>query len=83
MFDVDNRCVTSGNYHTLTIVTPVAQGKEPTDYNSLSNKPSINGVELVGDVDIVDIMTQAGLPDISGVPSAPLTLDELESIVGE
>ena len=81
--DIDNRSVRSGNYHTLTIVTPVAQGKEPTDYNNLNNKPSINGITLIGDLNIVEIMAQAGLPDLSEAPSAPLTDSELNEIIGE
>ena len=76
--DVDHRSVMSGNYHTLTIQTPVADPKEPTDYNNLINKPSINGVELVGDVQI-----DAIIKDYDKIPKAPLTNDDIDDIVGD
>ena len=43
MYNPDIHSVRSGNYHTLTLVTPVAIGKEPGDYDGLTNKPRING----------------------------------------
>jgi hypothetical protein len=61
--EIDNKSVRSGNYHTLTIVTPVATGKEPHDYNLLINKPRLNGIELVGDVSL----EQIGLADLGEV----------------
>ena len=77
--DIDNRSVRSGNYHTLTIVTPVAQGKEPTDYNVLDNKPSINGVELIGDRSLAEL----GIPSFADVPTETLTEEQLEEIVND
>ena len=74
MYDPDIHSVRSGNYHTLTITTPVAMGKEPTDYNNLNNKPKINGVELVGDLSLEDI----GIPDMSDVPTQPLSRRDLD-----
>ena len=79
MYNPDIHSVRSGNVHTLTIATPVAMSKEPGDYNGLSNKPSINGVELVGDMTWEDF----GLPDLSDlseVPTKPLSSSELEQI---
>ena len=79
MYDADVNSVRSGNYHTLVLTTPVAQGKEPGDYDKLRNKPKINSVELVGDLSFEDI----GFPDISDVPTQPLSNSEIDIIVGE
>ena len=76
MYNPDIHSVRSGNYHTLTITTPVAWSKEPTDYDNLTNKPSINGVELSGDLSFEDL----GMPDFSDVPTQALSDDELEEI---
>ena len=76
MYDPDIHSVRSGNYHTLTITTPVALGKEPTDYNNLKNKPSINGVELAGALSLEDI----GIPDLTNVPRETLSDEDLEEI---
>ena len=87
MYDPDIHSVRSGNYHTLTLTTPVAQGKEPGDYNKLFNKPSINGIELVGDTSIGELfdgvsLTEIGLPeDIVNAPTAPLSNEDLDSII--
>lgn len=76
----DSRSVRAGNVHTLTLETPVAISKEPTDYNVLSNKPSINGIELIGNVSL----EQLGIPeDIENVPREHLTQDQLNDIIGE
>ena len=77
--DIDNRSVRSGNYHTLTLVTPVADPKEPTDYNTLINKPSINGIELVGNITLEDI----GISSYEDVPKSSITSDEIDQILEE
>ena len=75
MYNPDIHSVRSGNYHTLTLTTPVAQGKEPGDYDKLENKPKINGVELIGDLSFQDL----GLPEnIENVPTQALSNTELE-----
>lgn len=74
MYDPDIHSVRSGNYHTLTLVTPVAQKEPTTDYTYLKNKPKINGHELVGDSSLADI----GLGD---VPTDPISLTTLEQIL--
>lgn len=76
-YNPDTHSVRSGNYHTLTITTPVAMGKEPTDYNNLKNKPTINGTELVGSLSLEDI----GIPDLTDVPKESLSNEELEEII--
>lgn len=75
--DYDNRSVRSGNYHTLTLVTPIVyDGKEPTDYDSLTNKPSLNGVELSGNLSLEDIGAQpAG--DYASEALTPQDVDEI------
>ena len=77
MYNPDNHCVRSGNQFTLTLTTPIVHdGKEPGDYNKLSNKPRINNVELEGNLSFSDL----GLPDLSSVPTQPLSQDELDEI---
>ena len=81
--DYDTRSVRSGNYHTLTLATPIVHdGKEPSDYNSLYNKPSINGIELIGDMSL-ESLGIASAASIEDVPTEPLTQDELDNIIGE
>lgn len=79
MINYDTHSVRSGNFHTLTITTPVAISKEPTDYDALSNKPKINGVELVGDVGL----DQLGIQPAGNYPSAALTTEEIDEIIDE
>lgn len=45
-----------------------------TDYNELINKPSINGVELVGELTSADLL----IPDITEI-----TYDEIEALLGQ
>lgn len=78
MYDPDIHSVRAGNMFTLTLATPAPEkeGKEPGDYNGLENKPRINGVELVGDVSLEEL----GIPDLSNVPTQPLSNEELDEI---
>ena len=78
MYDSERNSVRSGNMFTLTLTTPAPEkeGKEPGDYEGLTNKPKINGVELVGDLSLQDI----GIPDLSNVPTQPLSNEELDEI---
>lgn len=76
--DYDNKSVRSGNYHTLTLVTPIVHdSKEPTDYNSLFNKPRINGVELVDDVSLEAL----GIQPAGDYASEPLTAEDIDYII--
>ena len=79
MYDTDRHSVRSGNMFTLTLTTPAPEkeGKEPGDYNGLTNKPSINGVELVGNLMLEDI----GIPNLSDVPKEPITNEELDDLL--
>jgi len=73
----DTQSVRKGNYHTLTLATPVAMGDGAgtSDYEKLDNKPVINGVEVVGTLTLEDlgIETDATLQ--------PLTEEELDEIL--
>lgn len=74
METLDIHLVRSSSDHTLTLSTPVAIGGEPGDpqnYETLYNKPSINGVTLVGDV-----TTQ----ELGIVRMIPLTNAEIDEI---
>ena len=78
MYNPDTHSVRSGNMFTLTLTTPAPEkeGKEPGDYEGLTNKPRINGVELVGDVSLEAL----GIPDLSNIPKEPLSNDDLDEI---
>ena len=77
--DYDNRSVRSGNYHTLTLVTPIVHdGKEPSDYNSLINKPAINGVELSGGNHSLE---ELGIQPAGDYASEPLTAEDIDRII--
>lgn len=85
MYDPDIHSVRSGNLFTLTLTTPVPEGgKEPGDYNGLQNKPKINGVEVVGNMQWEDF----GIPDLnqlpnnlSEIPSKALSNNDLDEII--
>ncbi len=76
MYEIDRRSVKSGNMFTLTLATPAPEkdSKEPGDYDGLTNKPTINGVELAGDLSLEDL----GLGD---VPTGPLTTEDLDNLI--
>ena len=63
------------SHHSLELETPVAI----VYYDEIHNKPTINGVEINGDLTLEDL----GLPDFSDAALQPLTIDELEEILAE
>lgn len=74
----DNTSVVNGNYHTLTLATPIVRdGSGTTDYNQLTNKPSIEGVVLEGDLTLDDI----GAQPIGNYPNSPLSDEDLENLI--
>ena len=81
MYNPDTYSARSGNEFTLTLATPAPEkeGKEPGDYEGLYNKPRINGVELVGNMTWSDF----NIPGVSEIPTAPLSNDDLDEIIGE
>ena len=83
MYNSERSSVRSGNMFTLTLATPVAIGKEPGDYDGLTNKPKINGIELVGNMTWEDfgIPDLSQLPtDLSSIPTQPLSNNELDEL---
>ena len=77
MYNPDIHSVRSGNMFTLTLTTPAPEkeGSGSMDYDDIINKPTINGVELSGDLTLEDL----GLGD---VPTSTLTPEELDNIIG-
>ena len=68
MYDYDDTQVINGNTFVLTLDYPIVKdsgGGGTNDYNELINKPSINGVELVGNKTSKDlnIDQEQGLSD--------------------
>ncbi len=77
MYKPDTQSIRKGNYHTLTLATPVATGggTGTSDYEKLINKPVINGVEVVGNLTLEDL-------GIEGDASLqPITIEELDEIL--
>ncbi len=71
-----NEC--KGSVFTLMLATPIV--KEPggtSDYDQLKNKPTINGVELVGDIQLEDL----GIQPAGDYPSEPISDEELEEML--
>ena len=86
MYEADVHSVRSGNTFTLTLTTPVPEkeGKEPGDYEGLINKPRIDGIEIIGNMQWTDFgipdLTQ--LPeDISEIPTNPLSDEDLDELI--
>lgn len=68
--------IQQGNYHTLTITTPIVpDGPSSFDYETLRNKPKINGVEIDGDMSIEDFGVTSG--DILMIPLSFADIDEI------
>ena len=79
MYDPDVHSVRSGNLFTLTLTTPVPEGsKEPADYDSLFNKPQINGVELSGGNHTLE---ELGIQAAGDYASEPLTAEDVDHII--
>ena len=69
-YSIDNTSTLRENYHTLVLSTPVSMnggqsggGGGPVDYEEINNKPTINGVELSGNISLQDL----GIPDIASI----------------
>jgi len=86
MYNPDNHSVRAGNMFTLTLTTPAPEhdGKEPGDYEGLLNKPRINNVEIIGNMQWEDL----GIPNLndlpknlSQIPFEALTNDDLDEII--
>jgi len=62
--------------HTLVLATPVATGSATGNYEDLTNKPSINGVELIGNLSSSDLGIGGG-----GSSLTPLTIADLNALL--
>jgi len=77
-YNYNDTSVVNGNIHTLTLVTPLV--REPgssSDYRDLTNKPSINGVELVGNRSLEVL----GIQPAGDYPSEAMTADDIDEII--
>ncbi len=73
---VQELVIQTDNYHTLTLATPIIPDMPSSfDYETLHNKPKINGVEIDGDMSIEDFGVTSG--DIVLVPLSFADIDEL------
>lgn len=69
--------VINGNIHTLTLATPIVRDGSTVDYNQLTNKPIINGVEITGDLSLEDL----GIQPAGNYPNSPLSDEDLEDLI--
>jgi hypothetical protein len=77
-FEIDIHSVRSLSVLTLTLDTPVPESRPSVwDYNTLINKPAIEGVELLGNLTLADF----GIPDLTNVPTEPLSNSDLDEII--
>jgi len=60
-------------YHIIQLETPEPVVIDTTDYHSLENKPSVNGVTLDGDLSLDDL----------GIKNKPLTAADIDAIIDE
>ena len=58
-------------YHIIQLETPMPVHEDAGDYESLTNKPKINGVTLEGDVSLSDL----------GILNKPFTSDDIDAII--
>ena len=75
----DPSSVINGNMHTLTLATPIVRDGGTVDYDQLTNKPIINGVELVGSLSLDDL----GIQPEGNYPNSPLTEEDIERIIND
>ena len=73
----DPTSVVNGNMHTLTLATPIVRDGGTVDYNQLTNKPIINGVEVSGELSLEEL----GIQPAGNYPNAPLSDSDLEDLL--
>ena len=76
-YDYRNTSVVNGNVHILKLRTPIGAGGTG-NYTDLTNKPSINDVELIGELTLVDL----GIQPAGNYPDTPLTAVDIDIITG-
>ena len=65
-----------GRNFVLTLTTPIPAGTSD-DYNDLLNKPTINGVEIAGDLSLDAL----GVQPAGDYASEPLTAEEIDALI--
>ena len=76
-YNYNDTSVINGNIHTLTLVTPIVRDGGTVDYDQLTNKPIINGVELSGEISLEEL----GVQPAGNYPNSPLTAEDLEELL--
>ena len=75
----DPTSVVNGNMHTLTLATPIVRDGGTVDYDQLTNKPIINGVEVSGELSLEEL----GIQPAGNYPNSPLTDEDIERIISD
>ena len=78
-YDYHTSSVVNGNAHVLQLATPIVRDGGTADYNQLQNKPSINGVQLTGQLSL----ERLGIQPAGNYPNSPLTESDLEELIRE
>lgn len=76
-YNYNDTSVLNGNVHTLTLVTPIVHDGGTVDYNQLTNKPTINGVEVSGELSLENL----GIQPAGNYPNSPLSDEDLENLI--
>lgn len=76
-YDYHTSSVVNGNMHVLQLTTPLVRDSGEVDYNQLTNKPIINGVELTGELSLEDL----GIQPAGNYPNAPLSDSDIEDLL--
>lgn len=77
-YDFNTQSVLNGNYHTLTLATPIVRdGSGTSDYSNLTHKPTINGITLNGNL----TLERLGIQPAGNYPNSPLTDEDLEELL--
>ena len=75
----DPTSIVNGNMHTITLATPIVRDGGTVDYDQLTNKPIINGVEVSGELSLEEL----GIQPAGNYPNAPLTEEDIERIIND
>ena len=76
-YDYHTSSVVNGNMHVLQLTTPLVRDGGTVDYDQLTNKPTINGVELSGELSLEDL----GIQPVGNYPNAPLSDSDIEDLL--
>lgn len=76
-YDYHTSSVVNGNMHVLQLTTPLVRDSGTVDYDQLTNKPIINGVELSGELSLEEL----GIQPAGNYPNAPLSDSDIEDLL--